>query len=260
MKLNERAVIALFETGQWRTVKRHAGETRAENARHGLVDEARVDVKICSHPALEMIQSILSSARAEHYRLSLPAGEKGLRLLPGARQLEHSQAMADFAAKFRYLVAEFCSAYEGVRLSAPARLNGLYVAAQWPDVETVRGSFRFATRYLPVPAMGQWDEWLAEAAGEAETDLRARLAEAIRAVAVKLADTKGVFRDSLIGNLKELLALAPDLNLRDDPEITALCNAAADVVREEPDTLREDKPVRAKVAQRAADLCSMFKL
>lgn len=260
MKLNERAVIALFDSGQWRTVKRHAAETRAENARHGLKNEAKVDVKICSHPALEMIQSIISSARAEHYRLCPPTGQQGMRFCPGALQIEHAAAMADFAAKFRYLVAEFCSAYEGERLSAPARLNGLYVESQWPDVETVRSEFRFSTRYLPMGSGGQWDEWLAEAATEAQNDLRARLAVAIKAVAVRLADTKGIFRDSLIVNLKELLALAPDLNLRDDPEITRLVAAAADVVKEEPDTLREDKPVRAKVAQRAADLCSMFKL
>ena len=258
--LQSRAVIALFETGQWRTIKRHKAETQAENARHGLRDEARVDVKICDHPALVALQSILSEARAEHYRLSLPAGEKGLRLLPGTRQLEHIRTMGELADKFNSLVSEFVAAYEDVKATAPARLNGLYVASQWPDVDTVRESFRFRTRYLPVPAMGQWDEWLAEASQEATTELRERFATAIRAVAVKLVEKNPIFRDSLMGNLKDLLDLAPDLNLRDDPEISGLVQAAKGLVVHDADTLREDESARKEVADRAEAICGLFKL
>ena len=92
-RLSAKAVIATLNVGAWRTVKRHAAETASENARHGLRDEARVDVKICAHPALEAIAQLHSEARAEHYRLSLPAADKGLRLLPAARQFEHAAIM-----------------------------------------------------------------------------------------------------------------------------------------------------------------------
>jgi hypothetical protein len=58
MKLSSRAVIAVLNVGAWRVVKRHAAETAVENARHGLTNEARVDVKICAHHALESIAEL----------------------------------------------------------------------------------------------------------------------------------------------------------------------------------------------------------
>ena len=106
-RLSSKAVIATLNVGAWRTVKRHAAETAAENARHGLRDEARVDVKICNHPALEEIARLHTEARAEHYRLTLPAADKGLRLLPAVRQFEHSALMQSFGVKIDTLVDLF---------------------------------------------------------------------------------------------------------------------------------------------------------
>lgn len=262
-KLAAKGVLAILETGQWRTVKRHHAETKAENARHGLTDEARVDVKICAHPALESIGKLVSEARIAHYRLALPTATDGLRFLPGARQFEHSKLLSDYAARFDGLVADFLQDYNLVRASAPARLNGLYVAAHWPDVAVVRNAFKFQTRYLPVATTG-WEEWLDESASVAEADLRERLAEAIRRVAQRLAvpagDKGGRFWDSLVTNLQDLLSLVPDLNLRDDPTLASLASAAQDLTKHAPDTLREDPVARSETAARAAEIASLFKL
>lgn len=254
------AVIASFSSGQWRTVRRHAAETRAENARHGLTDEARVDVKICAHASLEEASRIVTAARADHYRLTVPAADRGMRLLAGSRQLEHSAIMQGHAAAFRHAVAEFCAEYETVRASAPARLNGLYVADHWPDVERVRAAFSLSCRYLPVPALGQWDEWMRESADTATAELRERIGEALRAYAEKLADPEKIFRDSLVTNLGEIADLAADLNLADDTGIRDLVAQAKHLSAIDPEQLREDKTLRAESASRAADLCSMFSL
>lgn len=256
----ERAVIAVFNAGAWRVVKRHAAETKAENARHGLTDEARVDVRICSDPLLAEIARLQTEARAEHYRLTMPAADDGFRLLPGKRQLEHSQKMQAYGAQHAALVAQFCSRYDAVKADAPRRLNGLFVASQWPDVERVRDSFKLACRYLPVPALGEWDEWMAESATAATDELKGRLGEAIRKIAAKLSDPDAIFRDSLISNLAEILNLADDLNIADDPQITAIAKQARALASLDPDTLREDAKVRAAEAKRANDLCSMFSL
>jgi len=257
-KLSSKAIIATLNVGAWRTVKRHAGETAAENARHGLRDEARVDVKICAHPALEEIARLHAEARADHYRLSLPAADKGLRLLPGARQLEHANLMGTYASRIEALVVQFLADYDAVRASAPARLNGLYIASQWPSHEIVKSKFAFTTRYLSVPDVGQWAEWLAEAAGAAHEELTERLRDAVTKVALKLADPKSIFRDSLVSNLADLLALVPDLNLRDDPAITALAAQAGELIEFDAETLRTDPIARANVADRAQQLVGLF--
>lgn len=256
----QRAVIALFNTGAWRTVKRHAAETRAENARHGLTDEARVDVKICSDPLLVEIARLQTEARAEHYRLTMPAADDGFRLLPGKRQLEHSALMQKYGARHEALVQRFCDKYDRVKADAPRRLNGLYIAGHWPQVEDVRRRFSLTCRYLPVPALGEWDLWMAESANAATEELKGRLGEAIRKIAAKLGDPEAIFRDSLIGNLAEILNLADDLNVADDASITALTKEARSLATLDPDTLREDANARSASAKKAADLCSMFSL
>jgi len=255
-----RAVIASFNSGQWRTRRVHAAETRAENARHGLTDEARVDVRICKHASLEEAARIVTAARADHYRLTVPAVDRGMRLLAGARQLEHSATMQRHAAAFQAAVAAFVGDYEAVRADAPSRLNGLYIAAHWPDVEVVRRSFRLECRYLPVPSLGQWDEWLRESADAAASELRERIGEALRAYAEKLADPSKIFRDSLVENLADVLNIAADLNLGGDQQISALVEQARSLATVDPDQLREDKALRAESANRAADLCSLFSL
>ena len=255
-----KAVISVFKTGAWRALKTHGAETREENARHGLTDEARVQVRICSHPALAQLTKLHAEARAAHYRLSLPATDDGMRLLPGARQLQHADMMAEFEARHTALVGEFVGAYETERADAPRRLNNLYIAAQWPSVDTVRERFTFAVRYLPVPVLGQWEEWIKESAEEAEGELRARLADAVRKLAAKLADPEAIFRDSLLANLSDICALAGDLNLRDDVQISALASQAASLASLDPETLRSNATARKDAASKASALCSMFSL
>lgn len=258
--ISSRAVIALFKTGSWRALKTHSQETRAENLRHGLTDEARVMVRICSHPSLVSLSKLHAEARTEHYRLTLPAIDEGWRLLPGARQIEHAANMSALADRHAALVTEFLAAYDAERLAAPGRLGALYVPSQWPIPSALAEKFVFATRYLPLPSLGQWDVWIAESAAEAEADFKLRLADAVRKLASKLADPESIFRDTLVSNLSELCALAGDMNLRDDPAIAAIAAQAAAITSVPADTLRANPAARRDAAGRASALCSMFNL
>ena len=259
--LARRAVICTLSTGAWRVEKTHAGETAAVNARHGTRNVATVKTHICEHPALLEIYRLIAEARAAHNRLTLPAGDKGVRLLPVARQVEHASLMTTFRSRLDGLLREFITAYPAERAAAPARLNGLYVERQWPvSAAEVEAKFSFVTRYLPVPEVGQWSEWMTEAAAEAQTDLRDRLRDAITLVAKRLSDPKSRVFGSLTGNLAELLALAPDLNLAADPEIAALADKAKALLEHDTDTLREDPLARADIAARASEIVTLFNL
>lgn len=255
-----KAVIASFASGQPRFRKTHRDETAALNAKHGTANLAQVLVTICDHPALAEAGRIITAARADHYRLTVPAADRGMRLLPGARQLEHSSTLQGHAVKFQSAVSAFVAEYDTIRADAPARLNGLYVPEQWPDVGHVRQAFRLSCRYLPVPSLGQWDEWLAESASTATEELRERIGEALRNYAAKLGDGEKIFRDSLVENLRDIVNLADDLNLGGDKAVADLIKQARDLATPDPDQLREDPTLRAESAARAADLCSLFSL
>ena len=127
-------------------------------------------------------------------------------------------------------------------------------------MDVVRNAFSLSCRYLPVPSLGQWDEWLQESAETATTELRERIGEALRSYAEKLADPDKIFRDSLVSNLADIVNLAADLNLGNDKSIADLVEQARTLAAVDPAQLREDKNLRAESAVRAADLCSMFSL
>lgn len=258
--LAARAVICQLNTGAWRVAKKHKGETAAVNAKHNTRDLAKVSVEICDHPALLEIYRLNAEARSEHYRLTLPSNDNGLRLLPVARQAEHAKAMSEYADRIQQQLVEFLAAYPAERAAAPARLNGLYVEGQWPaTVAEVQAKFRFEHRYLPVPEVGQWSEWLRDAAAEAHEALREKLAKAITLVAERLSKP-GRTHESLTGNLAELLALVPDLNLSADPQIAALADGAKALLEHDTETLRDDPIARADTAAKAAELVSLFNL
>jgi len=260
-RLSDRAVIVRLNISAWRVAKKNAAETKAVNAKHGTRDVAKVSVEICQHPALLEIYRLSAEARKAHYRLTLPAGDDGVRLLPVARQLEHSKLLGEYRDRIDGLLVEFARDYPAERAAAPARLNGLYVEGQWPaTADEVRSKFAFAIRYLPVPEVGQWQEWLAEAATAAQDNLRDQLAEAVRKVAERLSDPDARTFKSLTGNLAELLALVPDLNLANDPRITALAKGAEALLEHDTETLKEDPIARADTAAKANELVSLFNL
>lgn len=258
--LASRALLATFKTGAWRATKLHKAETVALNQRHNTGHAAKALLCLTEHPALTALNKLHSEARSAHYRLTLPATDDGFRLLPVGRELEHSRVMAEYATRHEVLVRQFCADYDSERATAPARLNGLYDPKQWPDRHVVESRFSYTTRYLPVPTAGTWQTWLSEAASEAQADLRERIGECVRNIAQSLKDPKKVFRDSLIENVRDLVPLVGDLNLTNDPDIARLGDACAEFAKQDPETLRNNKAVRADVAARAAALCATFKL
>ncbi len=87
-----KAVIALFTSGAWRVNRTHKDETAAVNAKHNT-DKATVKVAVCDHPLLKQIGLVVSRARLDHYKITIPAADDGMRLLPNAQQLRHSELM-----------------------------------------------------------------------------------------------------------------------------------------------------------------------
>lgn len=258
-RLSAKATLVTLNISAWRTSKANASETAAVNAKHGTRDAAKVSVAICDHPALLAAYKLQAEARAEHYALTLPAADKGMRLLPVARQMQHADMLRDYRARIDSLVAEFLRDYDAIRADAPARLNGLYVESQWPaDRNEVAAKFAFTVRYLPVPDAGQWQEWMAEAAASAHEDLTERLRSAVVLVAQRLAEPKAKVFDSLTGNLAELLALVPDLNLTSDPRLAEIAEKAKGLLEHDTDTLREDPIARADIAAKANEVAAMF--
>ena len=71
----------------------------------------------------------------------------------------------------------------------------------------------------------------------------------------KLADEDAIFRDSLIGNIEELVSILPDLNVADDPNLAKLTeNIQENICRFDADILRNNKEARKEAVMASKDI------
>lgn len=228
--------------------------------------------------ALEPIKKLDNEARAYFDSVTLPF-DKGIGILPAGLILECGDKMREFAGRRAVLVQDhFLAQWDQWVDWARAEHNGTFEPELY-DFYKAEKSFYFKTCPLPVPDSGHFcttvssllgvdtqsvDIRVQDAMVEAQRELMRRLIEPVQAMATKLSETPKVdkktglpkddivFRDSLIGNIKEIVNLAPKLNIGGDPAIDAFVVDMEKLTRYTPDTLRSDKATRAEAAESAA--------
>ncbi len=255
-EIAQRLVLTTLNTSAWRATRLHKAETKAEQVRHSS-DAPKVLVKICDHAALTDLAKLHSEAYHTHRALTLPTVQDGMRMLPHARQIEHSDKMRALNGRHAEIVKRFMADYDAVKADAPRVLNGLYEASMWPSHREVEGRFGFGTRYLACPVDGAWGEWLSESVNVAEAALRDELREALTRVRDRCKGD-GKLYASVFGNLGELLALVPDLNVTDAADVAKIAKAAAPLANIDADSLREDDDRRQRIAKEASKLLTLL--
>lgn len=224
--------------------------------------------------ALSLIQQFAGAVRTEHYQLTLP-WEEGYRLLTVAGQPRYKTATDESRIEFSKIVDEFGAQYPQWIEQAQIMHSPTFNPDDYPAWDKARQCFGLSVEYSPVPTASGFVSSLVK--GEVDTmraDLEARNTQRVQAavadtwqrviapvqaMAEKLASPDAVFRDSLVDNIRDMVALIPALNLTGD----AALRDAANVIQQQfarlnPDTLRENKVQRREVAQQAAALVARF--
>jgi hypothetical protein len=154
--------------------------------------------------------------------------------------------------------------------------NGTFNAALYPEWKQMRKHFGFAIEYSPVPRAAHFitngiaKDTISAMREDLESRNQQRVKSAVRDTYTRLmtpvsriAETLGskdtIFRDSLIGNVREIVGLIPMLNLTGDAGLTRL---ASDIETRfanlNPDELRNDVGVRREATKAAKELVSRF--
>ena len=142
----------------------------------------------------------------------------------------------------------------------------------------IADQFGFKTRILPVPDASDFrvdlgdadaaairadiEQASHEALAGAMRDAWERIAEAVGRMVERLNGYKpskgkgdkasNTFRDSLVGNVRDLVALLPVLNLTNDPRLADVAaRMERDLCQHDADDLREDDNARASTARAA---------
>lgn len=153
--------------------------------------------------------------------------------------------------------------------------NGTFEADDYPLVTAVPGLFTMGISYEPVPAAGHFVETLAgEAVAKMREDLEARNTERVQYavqdlwkrvlgpvlhLAEMLANPEPCIRESLVGNVTEIVGLIPELNLTGDSQLNAVAQAIRGLTTGlSTGALKESPVLRLETAQKALAIAQQF--
>lgn len=213
-----------------------------------------------------------------HTELTLPWLNDGSRVLTGLNYFPYVQKINTAIAAFDTLLEKKDREYPDIMAYGPKLLGSAYKKSDYPPPSAFRSLFSNDIAFTPVPTgdirlEGLGEAELAEinaskereiqtAVERALGDVYGRIHDAVGHMAAKLHEynvdkngkVTGIFRDSLIENVRELAALLPNFNFTDDPLLDSLAKDIAKIAVHEPEDLRLDDRLRAKVATKADDI------
>jgi hypothetical protein len=269
MPLSEKALLVTLSLSMFspkKTDKRITRQVLADN--HAAEGALRVAKRLLPDEAVEPVRKLHAEVREYHYRHTLPWGEDNERLIASAHYLEYTDWMRQRRVETDRAVDDFLLNYPAFIEEARRQLNGAFNASDYPSIGGIRGKFAFRLDFKPVPdagdfrvslmreemddLRGQLDTRVEEAERSAKQDLARRIAEPLAAMVNRLSEPDAVFRDSLVGNLREICDLIPALNVLSDPAIDAIRqNIQACLYNTDPELLRENATVRSSTARKA---------
>jgi hypothetical protein len=248
-----RSAAAARVSLHWWGVHRALTNQQKEEVSAGYAADARfltagkklIDVR---HEAFRKLTSIRTRLTSYWKGLSLPYPEPGVRLIRQADIEAFVHSMEGFRDELTQAEADLDAVYEQIKADARQRLGRLYEPADYPP--RLEGLFRVEWDFPSVEP----PEYLMRLSPEVYEQERRRVAtrfdEAVRlaeqAFATEFArllahlrerlntgegGERRIFRDSVVGNLKEFFQRFEQLNVRSSPELDALVEQAQRLVQ-----------------------------
>jgi hypothetical protein len=269
------AVLVRLSVSQFNNSREDDSITKEVKALHKLAGKAGKWVKIkLPDEALEDIRSAVGKARTEHYRITLP-WEDGNRLLPLTARTAYEASQAVHRDTFNQLVAKFIGEYPQWIAKAREMHNGTFNEGDYPPEDILRTQFTYRNEYSPVPAASHFVSSITGPALEqmrqqleqsnqrrveqAIADVWNRLLEPVRKLSEKLTEKDPIFRDTLVSNVRDILALVPTLNVVGNAQLTAAAQQIQSTLGSlDADLLRTNKVVRRLAAEGATEIVRKF--
>jgi len=278
--LSRKAVLVAVNISQWTARKLDRKVTDKVNRENNATDDAgRYNKLLIAGEHLAELTSMVSKARALHYMMTQPWADEGPRILPNALFHKFSEEFRVMKRDFAEAADKFASAYPGFIEQRKVELNGLFDEKDYPSPSEIRSKFNLDLTILPFPDAADFrseldDDTVAEIRAQLQTTTAnvvdgamqhtvERIVEAVGHMAKKLAEFKpsagkgdkaeGVFRDSLVENVRQLAELLPAFNLTGDPRFDEIAKRIkSELCVEDAKDLRENDDVREAV-QKSAD-------
>lgn len=263
--LASRAMIVSLSISQWSGRRLDREVTDEVNQQHNAASDAgRYNKLLLPKEALAGIVAVVSETRTDFLKRTLPWMDNGSRIMAADAYLAHMSWIRSQTNKFEREVDEFIQKYPGYVADAQKRLNGMFKDNDYPDAAELRAKFGVQCKVLPVPASDDFrvnmseaqadliradiEEQVQDATKAAVRNIYERVAEVTGRMVERLnaykpagrpgEKSEGVFRDSLVGNVRDLINILPALNITGDPYLADMASKLAPLAEHDASTLR----------------------
>jgi hypothetical protein len=221
--------------------------------------------------ALNAVKAVRSRARSYLFETTSPWLDGGTRVLASGFYFDGMEKLREFHTEYEQAVAQLIRDYPKLKGEARKRLGALYKDEDYPSAEMLKSKFGWDLKVFPIPAAGDWrvdlgvkdnaamqkkiDEQVKQACAVITRDLWTRLMDPVSKMAEKMKDGDATFRDSIITNIKDIVALIPTMNVADDPKLNEMAKKIEQsLTKFVPDEVREDGKLRKKAADAADEI------
>ena len=276
--LRETAMLASLNISLWQARKMDAKATADVIASANAESDAgRFNKALVAKTALASVRRVVNAARQTH-AYNTAAWATGSQILAGTNHARYSDAMRKHRLDFESAVRDFVAEYPSYISQARARLGSMFEARDYPTANVIAREFSFDVEIMPISEssdfriveMSKADQDKARMDIAARNDKRLadstadvwqRVQKRVEHLRDKLAGydpdkpKASPFRDSCIDGLRAQIEILPALNIAGNADLVALArDIESDLLRVEPQELRDDNNARAAVQKAAAKL------
>jgi hypothetical protein len=276
MAIQDKAMLVHLNISTWTARKFDPKVTQEIEDSYSAVNSGRYNKILIASEYLANIQKLVSAARKYHYDNTLAWNDNGGRLLPAEMYFGYIAKMEEFKNSLSSEVRSFIRMYPDYKEEARRRLNGMFSEDDYPSIDELQGKYNFNTDFTPIPDAQDFRVQLNEHEVEsirqslisqvdkstktAMTDLWNRLYAVVEHMIERLSDADNKFKNSLVGNIRELCEILPKLNITEDKYLEqAVAEVKSKLAGYEPDNLRNDKNLRSQAVSDAKDILSKMK-
>src|SRR5882672_6848399 len=236
--LSERAMLSVLKISMFTARKLDKNVTAETLERHNAAPDAGAFHKrLLSKEAMADIVRIHGAARTFHYDRTLPWLDDGPRILSAMAHSTYWSQMERYQEEALEAHRRFVDGYPEFVEHARQTQNGLFNATDYPSPAMIGRKFGFQITLLPFPdakdfrvdigdaatarIRAEIEDRSREALGVAVKDVFERVKDKVSAMVERLqaykpsygdAKAQGIFRDSLVSNIADLVDLMPSLN------------------------------------------------
>lgn len=271
----ENCLLIRVQISVWAPTKKDKKATTTVESVHHVSQVGQFSKKLLQSDALKNIGSLQQRVYQLIDKKTLPWDNRSFGIIPASEFFPLQDELNSYKAQFDAAVEQFVSCDYAIAIDeARNRLNGLFVPEDYPSQSELRKKFRFEIDTQAVPTddlrvsvsdseaailKAQVQASIERRLNGALADLCGRLKERLETMTDTLADSKKVFRDSLIENIREMVPDLRKLNITNDSGIAKILNEVEEFatridlegLRKSP-TYRND--IQVEAAQAVVDL------